>query len=81
MTLTVWSLVGRDLDRDWCRFSFVQVDRFLYVLGGVHKGHLLNSVEKYDLDKNQWTKVAMVPFKLRYGRTPVTTEVAQVITK
>ena len=48
-------------------FSFVPVDRFLYVVGGYHKNANTDSVEKYIIEKNQWIKVAPLPCRLRSG--------------
>ena len=47
-------------------FSLVHGDQFLYAVGGFHKvkDTILDVVERYNRERNQWTKIANIPMRL-----------------
>lgn len=52
------SLFFRALPAARCYVSVVLLDDTIYAMGGFDGHHRLNTVEKYNFDRNQWTMVA-----------------------
>ncbi len=49
-------------------FCLVHGDQFLYAIGGFQKAKdsILDVVERYNRERNQWTKIANLPMRLMY---------------
>jgi len=54
-------------------FGFVNIDWFIYVIGGLNKdSNYINFFESYDLKNNKWTNLASLPVSGRgVGMCPI----------
>lgn len=57
---TEWSLVSSPaIPRAAC--GIVSFDDMIYLFGGRHEGHLMKTVERFDVKRNEWRDIAVMP--------------------
>ena len=63
-----WKAIA-DLSQGRFGHSIAACGRFLYVIGGDSRRHLVSGIERYDTEKDEWTGVGLLPRPVAGGRT------------